>query len=437
MRRLPLQSRTSKGKKLLQKQKRNSRLPFVFCLITLVQLSLCCFGVAREVDLILPEQFQAFDIPNDDGRQIGLIWSTSPSDGEGIYYVIEEALSPKGPFREVKRIPSHRWYRSEAPEVFGPFSPWEKGDAHYVAAAGHFDSEGRHIPAYYRLSITDGEETTAIFPGIVTSTPHAEYFNWNKVNNLVVAILCCLFVFFFIGRAKKNPHLYIRRLPGLEAIDEAVGRATEMGSPITYLTGSYDVDQVSTIASVNILAHVARKVAEYDSRLIVPCKYSVAMSVCQETVREAYVNAGRPDAYNPDDIFYVAGEQFSYTAAVDGILVRERPAANFLLGTFAAEALILAETGAATGAIQIAGTDSFYQIPFFVVCCDYCLIGEELYAASAYLSREPRLLGTLKGQDAAKVALLLAILLAAGGIILSHVTGIDWWQNLALSLRPL
>jgi len=36
-------------------------------------------------------------------------------------------------------------------------------------------------------------------------------------------------------------------------------------------------------------------------------------------------------------------------------------------------------------------------------------MGEELYAASAYLSREPRMLGTIKAQDMAKSILLAAV----------------------------
>jgi hypothetical protein len=80
------------------------------------------------------------------------------------------------------------------------------------------------------------------------------------------------------------------------------------------------------------------------------------------------------------------------------------------MGYYAAEALLLAETGAATGAIQIAGTDSTNQLPFFITACDYTLIGEELYAASAYLSREPLLLGSLKGQDVGKALVMILII---------------------------
>jgi hypothetical protein len=76
---------------------------------------------------------------------------------------------------------------------------------------------------------------------------------------------------------------------------------------------------------------------------------------------------------------------------------------------FYAESLVLAETGASIGAIQIAGTDAVSQLPFFVTACDYTIIGEELYAASAYIGREPTLLGSLKGQDAYKAAVIVLI----------------------------
>ena len=61
------------------------------------------------------------------------------------------------------------------------------------------------------------------------------------------------------------------------------------------------------------------------------------------------------------------------------------------MGKFFAESLLFAETGNSIGAIQIAGTGSQTQIPFFVTACDYTLMGEEFFAASAYLSKEPEL----------------------------------------------
>jgi hypothetical protein len=108
-------------------------------------------------------------------------------------------------------------------------------------------------------------------------------------------------------------------------------------------------------------------------------------------------------------------------------MLRELPAANFFLGLYGGESLLLSETGATTGAIQIAGTDQTTQLPFFVVACDYTLMGEELYAASAYLSRDPILVGTLKAQDWSKV--ILATLLLAGSAWALLVRN-DWFLSL-------
>jgi hypothetical protein len=135
------------------------------------------------------------------------------------------------------------------------------------------------------------------------------------------------------------------------------------------------------------------------------------MTTARETMQASYLAAGRPDAYHEDMSYYVTDEQFGYVAYLAGYMVRERPAACFYLGAFFAESLILAETGNSIGAIQIAGTAEPAQLPFFVAACDYTLIGEEFFAASAYLSGEPEQLGSLKGQDMGKVlgGLLLVI----------------------------
>jgi hypothetical protein len=138
------------------------------------------------------------------------------------------------------------------------------------------------------------------------------------------------------------------------------------------------------------------------------------MTVAQEVVKSSYMDAGRPDDYSDDMVYFVTQSQFAYVAAVNGTMLRQLPATNIYLGKFYAESLMLAETGALAGSIQISGTDEIAQIPFFIVACDYTLIGEELYAASAYLSREPLLLGSIKAQDTIK-AILMATM--AAGIV--------------------
>jgi hypothetical protein len=218
-------------------------------------------------------------------------------------------------------------------------------------------------------------------------------------------------IIFYVETAKRGKKLFVRKIAGLEAIDEAVGRATEMGRPVLFIPGISDMDDVQTLAALTILGRVSRTIADYDSKIFMPVSRSLVMTAARETIKTSYQAAGRPDAYSDDMVNYVTDEQFGYVAAVDGLMVREKPATVFLLGAFFAESLILAETGNSIGAIQIAGTAMPSQLPFFVAACDYTLIGEELFAASAYLSREPKLLGSLKGQDIGKGVVLAAILL--------------------------
>ena len=220
--------------------------------------------------------------------------------------------------------------------------------------------------------------------------------------------------------------MFVRKIAGLDALDEAIGRATEMGKSLLYVPGIGYIEEVGTIASMNILNRVARKVAEYGTPLIVPNRDPIVLMVARQVVKEGYSTAGRPDAYDDNNVFFVTTSQFGYAAAVDGIMLRQRPATNLFMGCFYAESLILAETGNMTGAIQIAGTDKVHQLPFFVTSCDYTLLGEELYAASAYLSREPGLLGAIKAQDYSKIILLIFIIT---GVVL-RLLGIPFIVNL-------
>lgn len=245
----------------------------------------------------------------------------------------------------------------------------------------------------------------------VYSAPIANWLDKNKLLALFASIIFGIMVFFFVGKARKGHDLYIRPIAGIHEIDNAIGRATEMGRPILYIMGLGGLSDIAVIASLGILSQVAKKAAEYDTKLIVPCYDYIVMPVAQEIVREAHYEAGRPDSYDKNNVFYLTHVQFAYVAGVNGIMIREKVATNFFLGSFAAEALLMTETGNTIGSIQIAGSDAVTQIPFFITTCDYTLIGEEFYAASAYLNRNPMQLGTLKAQDYFKFLILSFIII--------------------------
>jgi hypothetical protein len=361
----------------------------------------------------LPTNAHARDHPNDAGTAVDLTWTKSPDDGAGrndvTGYVIVRVQEEDGAVSYLPPVPpgteAHTDDRATANTRYDYYILPQS----FVAPLElRFWKDPVDILAEAQSVYDDALAGAAT--GSVT--PVGNWFHTDRINILIGALITCSLVIYFIARARKGHELYVRPIPGIEALDDAIGRATEMGRPILYVSGLDPASSISTIAAMIILSRVARRVAEYDARLLVPCVDPIVMNTEQEIVKEAYIDAGRPDAYDPDCVFYVTDSQFAYVAAVDGIMMREKPAANLYMGYFYAEALILAETGAATGAIQIAGTDADTQLPFFVTACDYTLMGEELYAATAYLSREPLMLGSLKGQDAGK--LIITLLLIVG-----------------------
>ncbi|MEO0076165.1 MAG: fibronectin type III domain-containing protein [candidate division WOR-3 bacterium] len=349
-------------------------------------LFLCVISQLIAFNIEPAQNVRARDNPNDDGSRIFITWQLSPSDSllEG-YQILR---------------------REEGKEEINPVGFIGRGRNSFVDEG---TTDGVKY-SYQIVAICDSIAVKSEWSNLASSKQ--QWFHTDRINVVVFTALFTFLIVYFINKAKKGAKLYIRKIAGLLAVDEAVGRATEMGKPILYVPGLTGISDVATIAAMNILGEIAKKIATYDSQLIVPNTDPIVFTVAQEVVKQAYTEAGRPDAFKPDSVYFVTDSQFAYAAAVDGIMTREKPATNFFMGYFYAEALILAETGASTGAVQIAGTDSVTQLPFFITACDYTLMGEELYAASAYLSREPLLLGGLVGQDWGKAIIVIILVVA-------------------------
>jgi hypothetical protein len=333
-----------------------------------------------------PANFVARDNPGDSGGAILLTW-TDP----------DSALLPPGASIQIRRAeaPAFEW-KTLADAPIGAQRYLDQ-----TAAAGHV----------YRYEIAAGAGVSAV------SEPASARDNWfrpERTNSLIATIIFLIAVLGSIAASRSGKPIFIRRIAGLNAIDEAIGRATETGKKVLYVPGIQGMDDIQTVASIAILGHVARITARYGTDLDVANRDPLTFAAARETVRGAYLAEGRPDLYREEIVNYVTYDQFAFTAAVSARMVRERPAAIFLIGYFFAESLILAETGQSIGAIQIAGQADPTQLPFFVATCDYTLIGEELYAASAYLSREPVLLGSIRGQDIYKA---LCIVVGLAGIV--------------------
>jgi hypothetical protein len=363
-------------------------------------------GVASEAPGALrpASAVQAADTPDDAGESLTVRWALSPDDrpeaGDFTGYEVLRAASPAGPFVRV------------AGGLVPARSTIFQDDDGVVDGVAY---------VYKIAALRGGERAESELSAPALS--RAQWFARGRLNTLIAVLVLAGLIIYFIERARRGKEIFIRKIAGLDAVHEAVGRATEMGRMVLYIPGTQDMDNVQTLAGIAILGRVARLTAQYETELQVPVSRSLVMVASRETVRESYISEGRPDAYRDGMVYYLTDDQFGYAAALDGLMVREKPATIFMQGAFYAESLILAETGNSIGAIQIAGTAMAPQLPFFVAACDYTLIGEELFVAGAYLSKEPRQLGSLKGQDLGKAVILVLLLV---GIIVQSTGFFDF-----------
>ncbi len=240
-----------------------------------------------------------------------------------------------------------------------------------------------------------------------------------RIFALGMLIAICVLIIVCMELAKRKLPTF-RKIAGLDALPEMIGRAAEMGRPVHYTTGLGELNTnmaSQLVAGLSVLAYVSELCAKLGVRVIYTVYQSQVMPIATELMKEAYTRAGKADEFDADDqVRYMSGEQFAYASAVQGVAERERPAANIMIGPFYAESMLFAETFYRIGSIQLAGTARGYQIPFFAVVCDYLLIAEEIYAAGAYVSKDAVLTGSIRGQDVGKI---IALILMLVGVILT------------------
>jgi len=180
----------------------------------------------------------------------------------------------------------------------------------------------------------------------------------------------------------------------------------------TGYAGGWGIGDKAIMAGLGILQIVAEKCARIGVPLINTCAYGELMPIADEAMRTGAVMAGEPDWYNPSMNRFLSQEGYSYALGVVNTLETEKPAASFAIGNFWGEALIVTESGANLGIMQISGCQEYSAQPFLIASTDYVLLSPEMYNASAYLSHDKVLLGAVAGEDTIGIYVLIQVVIA-------------------------
>ena len=232
---------------------------------------------------------------------------------------------------------------------------------------------------------------------------------------LIFLIVTVVGYIILIRKAKAGKYPNIRALTCLEAMPEAVQRAAEMGTSIHFATGNVGLDAAEApvaVAGIAMLGYAAKLCGEYKVPIHYTCIWGYMIPIAQDLIRRGYQLGGIPEMYSDDMIEYTGNDQRAYGAAMQGYIWREKPAVNMLFGGTQWEAFDTLGAGAVVGAMQLGGTSRIYYQPFMIACCDYSLIGDELYAAAAEVTGVPEERACIQAMDINKALSLLLIILS-------------------------
>lgn len=239
----------------------------------------------------------------------------------------------------------------------------------------------------------------------------------------VFVILVALYIY----RARGGMKLSIRRLQAIDAIEELVGRSTEMGRPILFVAdGRLDTNEApQVIASFTILDYLAHLTAKVGARLLVSIPKALHIPLVTSIVEDAYRAEGKIDEFDEKNLRFF-GQDYANTMPTMGMISREKPASFIILGAWQNPALTLLESSVREGCLSIGGTANTHQLPWMVLTASYTLISEELFVAGAYLSDDPVAISTVGAGDLGRY---ICIGMIAIGIVLKTL-GITWLETL-------
>ena len=237
---------------------------------------------------------------------------------------------------------------------------------------------------------------------------------------LILSLALFVILWFTSQQASQGKVPQIRKIPGLDAIEEAVGRSVEMGRPVYYPMGCAGFGNAQTggkMAALSLISYSAELCAERGIKLLTGTNKTSMIPMLDDVMTQAYMAHNAPELHDLSDIRWYPS-QMAYVAGTDTIFKYEKPGAMIMIDTWWAEALAFCEIGRRGGAFMIGGTDYRPYMPYFIATCDYALIGEEIFIASAYISDEPTVKATVFAEDIMKFIIIgLTIVFTAIGLV--------------------
>jgi hypothetical protein len=228
---------------------------------------------------------------------------------------------------------------------------------------------------------------------------------------IILALLLFAIASYKVGGAYR---LSLRPISGYDYLKHAVTEAAESGQGLHLSAGTGSVGTAAsaeTLAGVNAVRSIAGRAATAHVPLILTTSSPVVLPLLQSATEQAYTAAGAPRDYQATQVRFAGDDRSAYAVTASDVMQHNNIAASLLVGALGDETLFIGERAAMRGITQVTGTASTRALPYALATAQHALIGEEIYAAGAYLSGRPVLQASLLTQDWLRLVVVAAIII--------------------------
>jgi len=231
---------------------------------------------------------------------------------------------------------------------------------------------------------------------------------------LVILAAVLLLALTFIKR--KSPPAF-REIAALARLKKAAGLAVEDGTRLHVSLGRGGLVSPRGAASLSALA-LLRQIGEQtsisDRPPVATSGDPVLAALSQDTLQAACQSAGVDELFQPTSGRLGGLTPFSYAAGAMTVARQEQVSTDVLMGDFGAEVGLLTEASERENSTLIAATSEPSAQAILFASAAEPLVGEELFAAPAYIGNDPAQRASLQAQDILRWLVILALLAAAG-----------------------
>ncbi len=241
-----------------------------------------------------------------------------------------------------------------------------------------------------------------------------------NVNLALSAILIITLLLLLFTRRQKmrSSGAALRPLSAIAALDDRLGEAIESGRQVHVSLGQGGLTGTAaptSVAAAHILTHLAQEGSASGAAPLATVGEGALLPLAQESLRRAHDEVGRIRDYKPSMAQFVAAETepYAFAGGVASVMQQNNVGGNVMVGRFGPEIAIIAETAARQNINQVIGTDDPSALAAATAVTGDLLVGEELFAADAYLEGSPSQIASLQVQDILRAVIAAVILILA------------------------